>query len=498
MKLILNPSYILKPDDGRALLMSKEYYRTNEGGESDFSGFIHPIHAMILGFFDGGTNDSIDMVASYLRVSKESILKFITPLIENNAHISIKYQNILFVFPEKTLCYSNTERKTKYNPDEFLYDKLDLRLKRHKTPTDVTFMVTNKCATDCLYCYADRRNEIDCKVSIERLEEIINEAKRLRLRTFSLIGGEFLLYKHWRRLLEKLLDSGFSPYLSTKIPMGEKIIRDLKEIGIIDIQVSLDTLVEENLRYILKVNSTSNYFEQIKKTIFLLNEYDIKTVVHTIITSFNQNIGDIVSVYNYIKDFKSIEKWRLDPVGASMYKNRESYHLIKADDEKLREVYYFLDKIKQEKEHHFEISIDGIFKDNIADNPQHVLSFEEKKTKFFGRAFCTGSFSQMFILPDGKVTICEELYWHPQFILGDINNQSLEEIWNSNKALEIYNFPQSKISKESPCNKCKDYNICRVPKQICWKNTVKAYGDDKWYYPDVNCPKAPEKLYSIK
>lgn len=41
-------------------------------------------------------------------------------------------------------------------------------------------------------------------------------------------------------------------------------------------------------------------------------------------------------------------------------------------------------------------------------------------------------------MPDGKVTICEELYWHPHFIIGDLKKQTLKEIWNSQKAKDIF------------------------------------------------------------
>ena len=28
-----------------------------------------------------------------------------------------------------------------------------------------------------------------------------------------------------------------------------------------------------------------------------------------------------------------------------------------------------------------------------------------------------------FVLPDGKVSACEQLYWHPQFIIGDLKKR---------------------------------------------------------------------------
>ena len=53
--------------------------------------------------------------------------------------------------------------------------------------------------------------------------------------------------------------------------------------------------------------------------------------------------------------------------------------------------------------------------------------------EFQNRPLCEGNLSYMLVLPDGKVTICEELYWHPQFILGNITEKSIMEVWMSDK-----------------------------------------------------------------
>ena len=45
------------------------------------------------------------------------------------------------------------------------------------------------------------------------------------------------------------------------------------------------------------------------------------------------------------------------------------------------------------------------------------------------------------------------------------------------------------ISEKIPCKTCKDYEICRIPKQVCYRDIVRKYGEKHWDYPDVNCPK---------
>ena len=62
---------------------------------------------------------------------------------------------------------------------------------------------------------------------------------------------------------------------------------------------------------------------------------------------------------------------------------------------------------------------------------------------FEGRAKCTANLEGFVVLPDGTVTICEELYWNKNFIIGNIARDSIMQIWNSSKALKL-----SKLGKE--------------------------------------------------
>lgn len=78
------------------------------------------------------------------------------------------------------------------------------------------------------------------------------------------------------------------------------------------------------------------------------------------------------------------------------------------------------------------------------------LPLKDKEKRFKNRTMCSGNLNALYILPDGQVTICEELYWHPHFIIGDLRKQTLKEIWNSEKAKNIFYLKQSSIPKDSP------------------------------------------------
>ncbi|MDP4202024.1 MAG: radical SAM protein [Bacteroidota bacterium] len=489
MNIILNPKYILKPDEGRVLLLAKDTLRFDDDIDNSLSYIVHPIHAIILSFFTGEEYfDSVKKAADFLKIRSSLIEKFTTKLINNETQVGVEFNGLILTFPENTLIESTLKRSDSYDPNIFAYETLDLRNKRHKTPTHITLMVNNKCRTNCIYCYADRRNKIDCQIDFMRIKEIIYEAKTINVSSISVIGGEFFLYSNWKNLLLELKKYGYSPYLSTKIPLKESDIKFLAEIEVSDIQISLDTLIPEHLQSILRVNSS--YVTDITNSIYLLEKYNIKTNIHTVLTNVNDSIADMNSIFNFIVNLKNINYWKPDLVGPSLYISESSFEQIKP---KKPDITILVEYFKQMQNiSAFPIKYQGIVRKNL-DN----IDLLEKHNQFHQRGACTGNYSHLFILPDGQVTICEELYWHPQFILGNINKQSLLQIWNSDTAKNKYAFPQELISKESACALCSEYQKCRSVKQVCWRDIIKAYGQDKWFYPDVNCSRAPKATYNI-
>lgn len=111
--------------------------------------------------------------------------------------------------------------------------------------------------------------------------------------------------------------------------------------------------------------------------------------------------------------------------------------------------------------------------------------------RFKERAVCSANLDGIIILPDGKVTICEELYWHSSFVIGDLTKQSIMEVWNSDKATGLWNIGKEEMPEYSACRNCEDIHRCRQGQGVCWKMVLQAYGMDKEFMPDPRCPMAP-------
>lgn len=492
MKITLNPHYVLKQDDGCVLLLGKKALADATGVfEESVNSVIHPFHAKILSYVNGEDYDVIvDRVSSELEIDKERVKYFIDKLIENPNRIGPVYKSAIIGFPRHTIIKSDYRRPNVYKPSDFDYDHVDVNLRRHVTPSTITLMIDNICTTNCVYCYADKRRPVSSLIPLERVGEILKEAREIGVVDFDLIGGEVFLYKNWRELVKMFLDNGFEPYLSTKHPLDEDGVKYLASIGLSHLQISLDSMIPEHLQKILDVKL--DYASKMQNTFRLLEKYGIPVVVHSIINRYNDSVEDLESIYKFLSTLKNVRYWLPEVVGPSIYAKTD-FDDFKPRKGVLGELSDKMEELIAKAD--FKI-VNGINKE--VDDEGEEPDFDAKMNSFMSRGLCSGNFSHMYILPTGEVTICEELYWNKHFIIGDVKIQSLMDVWTSDKAKSLINACQKDFPEDSPCHKCDFFSDCRDTRQICYRDTIKAYGEDKWYYPDVSCPFAPTPKYSTK
>jgi radical SAM protein with 4Fe4S-binding SPASM domain len=312
------------------------------------------------------------------------------------------------------------------------------------------------------------------------------------MRNFDINGGEIFLYEHWYDLLKLLYENNFEPYISTKVPLNRDVIKKLKDLSIKGIQISIDSVDEKEL--LLNLNRNTNYKEGIIRTLHLLEEYEIPFYTNSVITKFNSSIVSIGNLVNFLVTFKYIKRIGLTAAGYSLYKTEAEFQEYKASLKDLDAIRDYIDSIKLK---HIDIKIfmgSHLVKDDI------ISEFDDvklKEMKFKKRASCTGNIENFYILPDGKVTICEELYWNPKFLIGDLMKNSIMEVWNSKHAQSLYNINQKLISENSACRNCEEFKNCRTYPGVCWKMVLYAYGENNWDFPDPRCFKAnkPEKVF---
>jgi radical SAM protein with 4Fe4S-binding SPASM domain len=486
--LIFNPEYFLRHDKDKTLLVTKDIYENKiYGAEDEFTGVIHPIHAMMLSFFNAKTfEQAVAEIQLFFGIEEYLIKKTFESLIQNETYVEIEFNGVLIHFPKNVIVPYNKEMSLHtYCPEDFTFNEVNLKFTRLNFPLDITINFTSKCMTNCIYCYADRRKQESCTIPLPRIFEIIDEAKKLKLRRIDVIGGEFFLYKHWYAVLKKLRSSGFTPFLTTKMAIDEDIIRKLKNLGFKSIQISLDSMIKENLLKSIQVKE--KYYTKIQQTFEKLSQYGLEVEVNTILSSATDSVADIQSLERFFSNYSNITSWKIAYGEYSIYLGENAFKNYKASRKNIDKINEYIQVINNKDI--FEFKLDEVA---IGDNLNEISKAERVK-QLKERSTCSGNLYAMYVLSDGKVTICEELYWNKHFILGDVKKQSLKEVWNSEKGRNLFYLTQDMISDDSACKTCNIFDECRGDdiRKVCWRDTIKAYGHEKWDYPDSRCPKAP-------
>lgn len=477
---ILNPHYHLRNDTKRILLFSK--FRTDERSSDNWYGFIHPLQALMLSFFTyrRSLEENILLLNEYFHCKKNEMEHFIMPFIENEGLLSTKWHGQEIVFPKNMLVQaSEKDIYLNLKPQNFICYDLDFSGRRlYDAPLSMTFMLTNKCVTNCCYCYADTGSKFAARLSTARICELIEEAGRLPMKCVNLIGGEIFLHPDWAEILKKTVDCHVeSEYISTKMPLTQEIINTLLWTGYKGIvQVSLDSLNGDIISSSLKVSD--DYLEEVKNGLLLLDDSGLNYQVATVLTTYNSNLDVMMELYDFLSGLKNIMVWNIVPVHDSLYSKVDDFQSLKPDYNLLEKLFKQLDEIS--KYSNLDIAFDRGY--------LHKKYYSDKGgSKNFNGSKCPASNTHFFILPDGKVTICEQLYWHPFFIIGDVNKDGLCAVWNSERSLYLAKEIWHEISTSSKCFRCKLSKECFESNNRCWADVMKAYGKNNYDYPDPRC-----------
>jgi radical SAM protein with 4Fe4S-binding SPASM domain len=481
---VVNPNYFIRHDANRSIITDR-YFKNKQIYSSDnFFSFIHPYHAELLSFFNG--YNSVYEVANQFSSSKNFDLKncldFISKLLENKNFYAISIKNSQLVFPKNLLVKkSDCNSFFIYNEADFAYNNLDFETKRLNFPLYISYMINTKCKTDCIYCYADCRKRQARSISKQNIMKLLHEINKYKIVYFNIMGGEFFLDDDWTFFIQELKKIDLIPFISTKIPISNKNISELSKYEIKDIQISLDSIKPSILNKILKVNG-EKYIKEMKQTLEELTKANIQIKINTVITKHNDVIEDIKLLLDFLSEF-NVSQLMIIPAGFTLYKHSDFMPSLKS-------IQLIQDFIRSNQVNYsFKISLSDYTKKN-----EFCLSVADKEKSFSKRELCTGNINQVYILPNGDVTICEGVMFNKAFIMGNVNNKSLKEIWDDNKYAYLMN---QAVYKGSACEKCRDFENCHSGKGVCWKLSVSAYGDDNFYYPDPRCPKAPQLINKI-
>jgi len=131
--------------------------------------------------------------------------------------------------------------------------------------TGIRFSLTQKCNLNCIYCHKEGENTSTHELTAKEIERVALVGAKLGIKKIKFTGGEPLL----RRDLKEIIGA-ISPYyedvsLTTNATiLTKEMAEDLKDAGLSRINVSLDTLNEENCEKITGRNCLKDVLKGIE------------------------------------------------------------------------------------------------------------------------------------------------------------------------------------------------------------------------------------------
>ena len=318
MLYIFNLNYKLRYDETRIVLID-EYRR---GGE-EFKGFVHPVYAWIINLFDGKTTfeEVVGKMVETLGLTRKQAIDVMGTLLIIKDTQYIRYDGIITTLPANVLVPNKKNEVRERLDDDFFTsvtqpDHSCLRLNR---PLTLLLCPSLRCYTDCIYCYADRKHphtELDASF----WAALIRQAKQQGIDRIDVTGGEFFMIKDWQQIAAALVECGYTPEISTKIPLSESTLDDILKSGLGCVQYSLDTLDADLAVDTLKV--TASYVDSLLRSIRYADSIGLKVILKPTLcreTCTEKNVRQIVGFADTLFNVRRVV---VSTIGFSCYKPR--------------------------------------------------------------------------------------------------------------------------------------------------------------------------------
>jgi radical SAM protein with 4Fe4S-binding SPASM domain len=345
-------------------------------------------------------------------------------------------------------------------------------------PLSLTLIPENACATDCIYCYAERKKiKKKDKMPLERWIEIIQEAHDLGIDLAVLTGGDPLKYKNIFPLISELIKRDFLFILPSKVFVTKEMAKTFKEIGMEKCwnQVSIDSFNDATTQRMVGVkNYASKTFESIKNMV----SEGLQVRVNCVATPINcHEIPELIEKL----DALGVKQMSISGYGRTFYRHKDEHFLSLDQMEWLNKEADLLNESLE----NMKISC------SLSTRDYSAPSNKEKEESWEERSKCSAGRSSLVINPTGEVTLCEQMPLEDAYIAGDLKHESLEELWNSAKMKNLV-YPSRDKFSGTVCSTCEDFDECINQIGYCFRDSLFTYGSV--YTPPPNCPKAPVGL----
>ena len=353
------------------------------------------------------------------------------------------------------------------NEDKLYFDDAILKSMDDKPvyrgPVIAHLAITHACNMNCKYCSVkDMHSKIKDGLSTEEYKKIIDKLVDIGAFQIGLTGGEPTIRKDLVELTRYIASKNVACNLTTNgFNVPEKLVIELKEAGLTQVQISLDSYKKE----IHEKYRTEGSFDRAIETAKLFKKYGFIVGVDTVVT--NDNLNDLEEFMDFLEengfDGLTIIKLKQGHLDLETFKKQVP------DYDKYAEV---IDKVCR-RNGNLEVTIDCSSVANLC----KTLTLEEQNK--IHSAGCPAGHSLISIAPNGDMFPCAALT-NEKYKIGNILTDDLEKVWNESPLLKNLRGIKNKI--EGKCKTCSKLDVCR--------GGCRGIADSlsgKQYQSDANC-----------
>ena len=369
-------------------------------------------------------------------------------------------------------------------------------------PVSIVWNVTNRCNLNCLHCHQDSSpSPTHQELTTSQAFKVIDNMSDAGVAILAFSGGEPLLRGDLYELIKRANDSGmFCTIASNGVLMTKETAKKLADVGIRRVEIGLDGAKAETHDFLRnKPGSFEATLQGIKNCAAVgFDELAVTMTLHS------KNVNELEETMDLAERLGATRFYlnRLIPAG----RGKEAIYLDVSPKEKIRALEALYDRF-------YRSVISGVGVQCYARGMTYYsrLSYERSEGRVFTVSESLSGHERMFqgkfglgisrivrslatqfggcsvgltyagLTASGDLTPCVPA----PIILGNLLQQSLEDIWVHN---ELLNYVRNRGAMKGSCKICAYSSICGG----CRYTAYAINGD--WLGTDASCPFGPKIL----
>ena len=289
---------------------------------------------------------------------------------------------------------------------DILKKVISILLLNKTIPLNINFSLTDKCNLSCEYCETASRNLKE--MGLKDIFYIIDQLKRCGCKRIGFTGGEPLLRKDLKEIIDYTKGYHIFTTLSTNGSLIKERINDIKKLDILTVSLNGPEPIHN-------IQSGSDVFKRVIEGIKVAKEYKLKVYTLTVLTKYNTKIKYLESILSFVKELEL--SCFFQPVCDSRLFLREKKWPLPSEEEFRNAINYLISQKIQGMPINNSISCLRYFRDRW-------LCPDKKMKCWAGKAF-------FYIDTDGLLYPCLAMIKYKGYI--DIFNKDLRGVLKTEK-----------------------------------------------------------------